>query len=573
MGVRGLAGGLQPYAVSYKMEELDGRTAVIDGPSLAYHGYHLATTRGTNGIPSHHDINQEAIRWLRSLQEEFGVRISHIFFDGALPPSKEEERLRRMKQSVEQLRTFRAINNRAGCPVPKKLGSVNYPLLAPSLREALRVTEFDEAARTVPGEADDWCAYVASLHTRRIIFSSDTDLICYEYPHDVLIAFFKDATLEASHNLQAYSTAEIRNRLKLASLVPLAYVMVHNPQGTFTQNVNEARSCDLEEPDYLEFRKRYANGDPNLPFISRTPTVDTATQTLDARIAELIHQMLPFLEIDTTASQLGRVLFVQPGPPIMYLPLLVEDPNEASIWHHGQDIRILAYSLFTSSHSNLMREVTRRGQTVSPLEHELYPREHVVEKIRKTTTFLAQWMNQHKDLDRVQTWILLGVHIVQKNLHALGQPFHNPTVFSQIVIGQFENTWRYVHLSASIHAVLYSFRILQQCVSVYLAFIGEGSNASDLEAFFSLRDVLSDMPLLSDLFIAVGSRPKSIANHTRALACVKEMFSDMGIEDISTQKKWKKKTGKKMVREGSKGKTSQLDSNNPFALLHRDGQS
>jgi hypothetical protein len=76
MGIPGLARRLEPYASHYSPQELEGYCAVIDGPSLAYHAHKLALTSsaGQLRIPSYTHINNEAIAWLNSLEEQ-GIKV------------------------------------------------------------------------------------------------------------------------------------------------------------------------------------------------------------------------------------------------------------------------------------------------------------------------------------------------------------------------------------------------------------------------------------------------------------------------------------------------------------------
>jgi hypothetical protein len=71
MGIPGLARRLEPYATRYSPEQLEGYSAVIDGPALAYYAHKLALSASTSParIPSYVDIIAEAIRWLNGLEQ------------------------------------------------------------------------------------------------------------------------------------------------------------------------------------------------------------------------------------------------------------------------------------------------------------------------------------------------------------------------------------------------------------------------------------------------------------------------------------------------------------------------
>ena len=70
MGIPGLARRLEPYASQYSPEQLEGYSAVIDGPALAYFGHKLALAASSNqaSVPDYENIRAESIRWLESLE-------------------------------------------------------------------------------------------------------------------------------------------------------------------------------------------------------------------------------------------------------------------------------------------------------------------------------------------------------------------------------------------------------------------------------------------------------------------------------------------------------------------------
>lgn len=70
MGIQGLARRLEPYATRYSPQQLDGYSAVVDGPALAYYAHKLALTTfaSASRIPSYSDITAQAICWLKSLE-------------------------------------------------------------------------------------------------------------------------------------------------------------------------------------------------------------------------------------------------------------------------------------------------------------------------------------------------------------------------------------------------------------------------------------------------------------------------------------------------------------------------
>ncbi|KAI8937361.1 hypothetical protein NX059_006567 [Plenodomus lindquistii] len=70
MGIPGLARRLEPHAAQYAPDQLDGYSAIIDGPALAYFGHKLAVAASTDAfkLPTYQDITTGAIRWLDQLE-------------------------------------------------------------------------------------------------------------------------------------------------------------------------------------------------------------------------------------------------------------------------------------------------------------------------------------------------------------------------------------------------------------------------------------------------------------------------------------------------------------------------
>lgn len=68
MGIPGLLANIEPYATRSAPAALDGYSAVVDGPALAFFAQKLAAEANKERIPSYADINAIAIRWLKSLE-------------------------------------------------------------------------------------------------------------------------------------------------------------------------------------------------------------------------------------------------------------------------------------------------------------------------------------------------------------------------------------------------------------------------------------------------------------------------------------------------------------------------
>jgi hypothetical protein len=70
MGIQGLARRLELYATRLSSEQLDGYSAVIDGPALAYYAHKLALAAAASAsrMPSYSDIVSQAVCWLSALE-------------------------------------------------------------------------------------------------------------------------------------------------------------------------------------------------------------------------------------------------------------------------------------------------------------------------------------------------------------------------------------------------------------------------------------------------------------------------------------------------------------------------
>ncbi|KAF2133107.1 hypothetical protein P153DRAFT_149589 [Dothidotthia symphoricarpi CBS 119687] len=530
MGIPGLARRLEPYASHYSSEQLDGYTAIVDGPSLAYYAHKLAlSTAGSQfKIPSYADINTEAIRWLDSL-EKSNIKVSNIVFDGALPQAKRAERVSRTEQNNRRIHQFRASYPNATCPVPTYLGAISYAFLAPSLMEALcnQSSAYASRTRIVPGEADDSCALHAKELARSLIFTSDSDLALYEYPQETLIVFFHDA-VSSTGGTKAYSPHQVRQKLQLTSLLPFALAILRDPSVTSDIIVNNARKIKLESSEYLSFSARYNEEISTPSYLSKNNGRSLPMQDLDVRVSEFVHQALS-----------------QPSQhPLVYLPLLLEDPNQASAWNMGQDIRTLAYSLL---HSSTVHEYKRKAQVIAVQEISPYSHANLqvpATDIERQISVLMTWASS-KSVGPELVWPLFALSIV---LGDLNTPPPIPLVL-RVLNGDFDNNWAFIQFSARIQAVLYSLRMLKQVVAVWLAI---NETAKIHEVVKSLHNHMTSFPSIPDMFTVSGQGKKVLAEHEELKTLVEEIYTSAGAEVPTEQVSNKKK--KRQAREAERKK-------------------
>lgn len=459
---------------------------------------------------------------------------STILFDGALPLSKRLERISRLEQNNRRVQQLRASYATAPCPIPRNLSSIPYAFLAPALREALAETLFASKTRIVPGEADDWCALHAKNHARSIIFTSDTDLVLYDYPPETLIVFLHDADLGTG--IKAYSPEQMREKLQLKSLTPFAYALGQNPQDTANLLIQNARRVDLESPAYLEFSRRYIVDASISVLPIRAAKPPLPLQTLDVRVSEFV---------DQTLSNNSK--------PLVYLPLLMEDPNQASGWNMGHDIRWLSYSLLAPPGS-VIHEYRRKAQGVAAQEIIPYSAADIqapAVEIERQVTALKLWAAR-KTADLQLIWPLFALSLVLADLNT-------PPAIAlvlRVLNGDFDNTWAFIQLTARLQAAMYSLRMLKQIVSVWLS-LGRAGNAKLHECLISLDKDMAGFPSIGNMFNVPGQAQKVLAHHERLRAMIEEIYLSAGAEVPNEQVSNKKKKRQAREADRKKKKTEQ----------------
>ncbi|KAI4626113.1 uncharacterized protein J4E87_004613 [Alternaria ethzedia] len=563
MGIQGLARRLEPYATRLSSEQLDGYSAVIDGPALAYHAHKLALASAASAtrIPSYADIVAEARRWLYSL-EKSNIKVSAIYFDGALPTSKRAERLSRTEANNRRVQQFRNNYATVSCPVPTYLGSISYAFLAPALQEALVETDspFATYTHTVPGEADDWCASHAKKHVRSIIFTSDTDLILYDYSEDTLIVFLHDADI--STGIKAYSPAEIRKQLQVTSLVTFAYKLVENPQDSAKLLAHQAEDVDQKSRRYIDFASRYV-AKITMPAYLEEPDLVNPPQ-IDVRLSEYVHQT-----------------FTNDEHPHVYLPLLIEEPSQASAWNIGCDIRRLVYKLRATIEHTVVQEYRRKAQGISVQEVPIYPRcfdQSPVDDLESQMRSLRSW-GEEKSVSSALLWSLFGLSLV---LTELNTPPPIPLV-QRVLNCDFDNSWAFVHLTARLHAALYSLRMLLQMVKVARAMMDpdpiiipedpqEAENARLRRVVHNIAGHMSDFPSITDVMGVPGQAKRILAEHDVLKELIEEIYTSAGVgipsEQISNkQRKKQMKEAERKKKKFVQRMQAKPQEGNAYALL------
>jgi hypothetical protein len=471
-------------------------------------------------------------------------------FDGALPDTKRNERLSRLGSNNQRVRQFRASYPVTACPIPTHLGSVLYSLLAPALREALSESKYASVTRIVPGEADDYCAPSANEYPRSILFSNDTDLVLYNYPAEARVIFLRDVELWPEPKFKGYSPTKLSQALHLNSLVPFAYCISQDPWISSEALMKDAKRVDTRSSQYKEFSKRY-NATCVAPHICIESGTELALQTLDVRVSEFVHQAL------------GSSLV-----PTVYLPLMVEDPNQASAWNTGHGVRSLAYSLL-AEHRVVIHEYMRKAQAIALREIKALSLNDILLSAAALSRDVGAWLQWTNDRQVSQDfiWPLIAVNVV---LQEVPVP-PNITCLMRVLSGQFDNTWAFVHLTARMQAALYSLRLFKQCSAVWLSMHRDGSE--ELHKYIgNLHRTLHKMPTIADLFRVPGQRIQPHGDLTMLRDLIEEIYTVNNVEipdEPISNKRLKKQKREAERKQRKRQEASNQRTDNLFELLNR----
>ena len=456
-----------------------------------------------------------------------------------------------MERSNKAVQQLRASYSSTTCPIPTILGSNLHAFLAPALREALAASSFASRTRVVPGEADDWCALRARSNERSIIFTSDTDLILFDYGPETLIVFLHDA--DPSAGLKAYSPVQIRQKMQLRSLVSFAFALHQEPWNTANDIIRKARNVDLASEEYLDLSKRYCIDTVKPVYLSGTSVLSLQLQYLDVRVSEFVYE-----------ARIGSsIIFV-------YLPILVEDPNQTSAWAMGQDIRTLAYSLLTPENS-IIHEHKRKAQGI--VEHKIHPYsvtnvQTPAAELNRQISALEVWATSKTVAPEV-LWPLFALSLA---LAEMNTP-PSLTLVLRVLNGDFDNTWTFIQLIARIQATLYSLRMLKQIIKAWLA-NNEQPDTKLLKCISTLDEHFSTFPSITAMFTVLGQKASILAGHDELKGLVEEIYVSAGLEipkETPSNKK-KKKQAREAHRKSKRGQQSREQprvASNAFSMLQK----
>ncbi|KAJ9659887.1 hypothetical protein H2201_007145 [Coniosporium apollinis] len=526
---------------------------------------------------------------------------SSFFFDGLLPDAKKQTRVSRLQSYLDQLSVFRALNNQ-GLPaavseslpedftadelfspvvVPSRLSALPAsPFLVPAAIEALLHSEFGSVTTVVPGEADAYCADLARREGG-IIVTGDSDLLAHDLGSNGSVTFFKDFELRdaappaqgtALQGMQ-YHPANIARSIGLKTLLPFAYAVSQDPHRGFAECVRLAKQQDEDGLKYRIFTAEYNSTTVHSTLELRLNDLERqglapVLKRLDPRISEYVHRTGAMLIPDSTLklSQLSTGATFD-----MYLPFLIDDPSRASAWRVGADFRQLGYSMLglTSLSQTRVLEHERRGTRISSTGVLTLNIKGTGSYAESLISDLEQWIDFSKTPVAPETSREFGTYQVCKALQADAKPLPSRTEMRSLIAGQrASGSWSFVHLCGQLQAVLYSLRMLQQLMEVFITLHSERFQGNDFfKTITRLQQYLNTLPSLTELFPM--TQPERLKDEWEAE--IRKILSMLGVEeDVFSQadnKRRKKRRKKGACSDAQLEVASSRPSNNIYSTL------
>ena len=531
MGVRRLFSDLQPLAESVRLGSATSPSSdianitslVVDGPSLIYHVYSKLLNYKLSGchqmLPTYAEVNESTKCYLETLKDH-GVIIQSLFFDGALPTHKREERLNRLEQSRRELEHYRRTNhNLHTLLVTKPLSADDHynalwrataasyrqqlppapPLMVASAIEALRLDSiWQDAVLVVPEEADIACARAVSCIDGAAVLSNDSDLALYDIGPGNRLIFLNSLEMQEqtppqlTHIYgQAIDPSKIAVRFRVPSMLRFGFERYLNSSTStaiIVQNARDDSRCMSMEHEYETFSAQYQT--------SQQGSIGLDGSHFDPRIAEIYNQV--------HAS-------VEPAESVcIYLPILHEDSMRTSSWSYGTDLRQAAYSLIGHNASKAFREYARKGARIADTIVTTLNGRKLLRMISQIMTLLEAVTRSENDQPlavcaglKVIAWWTLALHVVISTKLSGGQEANMQSAERIFGVGstslEHAVVWDDLHLHANAQAVLYSLRILKQVLSRDAAL-----DDADVPVRYQLDQLkrrLHGMPTIADLFL------------------------------------------------------------------------
>ncbi|KAK6331185.1 hypothetical protein TWF696_003252 [Orbilia brochopaga] len=454
--------------------------AVIDGSALAHFIFNCCVKtfrdRTADVLAFDYAAYQRAVvRWLEDL--EAGFTITHIFIDGHLPSYKTDTRTSRVQKAVTDLARLRTLSP-AAIDLRKSPWTPTPPFLIAAFTDAVYCHErYRHVVRTVPGEADAFCAGAASEYQggEAVIFTADSDLLVYPSKPHVRIAMLGDMAFEDAEDgrtvkVTLWTPAEIDALLGGdGNLLRFAWVLHHDSlrAAHITSTFPSAAASVVKERGKVlggvlvppVFQEQYTLPPRELYFSS---TDDTPPVILDSRAAEVVYRSRSFSSLAHPRSKEADVT--------VYLPVLFEDVTKKSAWNVGLRVRKLAYSILFDN-STMLSEACRKAAGVTHRYINLSTTADAG-KLADEVAAVPTLGDTRAVLVYVVSQVIIehsqaGSPLEKTDILALLAAItHSPSLFEIPAIPTEEWTWPRVQLLAQVYAGLWSMYLLSVATTV-----------------------------------------------------------------------------------------------------------
>ncbi|KAL4771674.1 XPG domain containing-domain-containing protein [Aspergillus nidulans var. acristatus] len=495
------------------------KSVVIDGPSLVYNIYarllswFLTTSSNmVDALPTCDEVSRGVMLYLMHLKM-LGVDIESIYFDGALPAHKRETRVARLENQRNKLELFCAetkngfdvskapIYNRIikpdnvlrSRPTPAKYGNIpanpfmvsavfedlkcrwNRANILDSIRDTLPlhtidIEDFPWASVTtmVSGEADAYCASVARC-MGACILTNDSDLLLYDLGKYGSVVFLDSVEIRSDFEQPPFPQIKatmlrpslVARRLGIPNLLLLAFQISRaRPETSLVELLRRTKMgiAEVEMSSYQQFASEYQSDRLQM----QGQGTKGLLKIIDTRISELFWQY----EMRSEYTDMGY--------PHVYLSVLNEDHTRKCAWGKGRGYRQLAYSIMNLSrpiHERhcFIAEFVRRGQRISEDKLKLLDEGSISAQLELLQARLESLQPSFKkSSDNLDYWAafalrdvyLADAELAQNDFQKLEQFFKHGYIGKRL-------KWEDIHLTAQMHAVLYSLRILKQILDLF----------------------------------------------------------------------------------------------------------
>ncbi|RMX97022.1 hypothetical protein D0867_12933 [Hortaea werneckii] len=603
--------GVAPFRELGRSGQAPHTIAIIDGPSFAHYVLYTLQigSQSRNGLEPNITYAQcaaEAVRLLRML-EEHGFQIGEIFFDGALPASKRDVRLQRLAAYAAKLTVYKRIYDDklliAGAQdvwnIPELRRARNDlappPFLVSAVLEGLLETTcgFRQKVFVVPDEADRFCvaAARAALNTGQddmgvAILANDSDLFVFDAGEQTRVIPLNDLAVREHDGATSLSgcevwPAQLAKSLELPNLIELAWHMEQHS----TLSMRECRARmnaeqELSNDDFTAFAAQYQLTDQLhiLEKLQHDNEERVLFASLDARIAELIQQVIP-VQADGSSADAGEV--------DMFLPFLFEDPARTSAWRIGSSVRKLSYEVLlyaAGRNKTTVVEYKRAAEHVSASRLQDWEPETLPIRLTECGAAIkghrdASYGQERSDRSDRSRWLRLVAQMLMSDFTHEGWSFPAPRDLVGVVLSKPCRSWTLLHLSAQYQAMFYSLRMLNQILAYIRKAFGDGLEEKGFRQGVSKSmDHLADMPKIEVLLEPTLTTRE---DEDRWSVVVESILSALDPDWRPPEEQERRPNGKKRRRKETdrkekratgerQSKEHKLLATNPFAALEAD---